>query len=280
MAQIVKVTARRGTFLHVRHGPLLIQNSPSVWKSVFEAITQLAKKEHCWFVRTNPLLADTDENRRLLGGLGGRPSAIHAMDGELCWVLDLDKSEDELLAQMRKTTRYEIRKAMKLGGEVKVGTGSDLTMFLRLYKETSFRHGFVPHQGIAQEFETFSGAGQAQLLLGSYKGEIIAGAIILFYGNQAIYHHGASARSPIPVSSLVQWEAIKIAKKRGFGFYNFWGIAPDDAPHHPWRGISLFKKGFGGHEVRYIHSHDIPISPLYLFSYAIESLRRELKGYS
>ncbi len=115
--------------------------------------------------------------------------------------------------------------------------------------------------------------------MAKHNGLPIAAAIILFFGGFAIYHHGASISTKIPGSYLLQWIAIKEAKKRGKKLYNFWGIAPSDKPNHPWRGISLFKQGFGGREVSFGHAQDLPISPFYAISYTIESARKLSRGY-
>ena len=200
------------------------------------------------------------------------------MDAEYCWVLDIDKSEDELLAAMRKTTRYEIRHAQKLG----IGNTfndqriSNIGEFLfALYDETSKRHGFVRHQGIEEEFEVFAAEKKSSIVFRSMITKTIAGAIILFYGNQAIYHHGASLTGKIPASYLIQWEAIREAKKRGFKLYNFWGIAPDDNPNHPWRGITLFKKGFGGRESIIFMLRTMPYQPCILFRRQLKASRKK-----
>jgi len=212
--------------------------------------------------------------------MGFRPAPIHAMDAEHCWVLAIDKSEDELLAGMRKTTRYEIRHAMKMGVTVTTSNNpEDLKHFFTLYKETSARHGFVGHKGIREEFEEFAASGSELLFLGSFEGRVIASALVMFYNNQAIYHHGASINTKVPASYLIQGEAMKEAKKRGIKVYNFWGIAPENSQNHPWSGITLFKKGFGGHEVQYIHAEDYPVSPLYIVPKAIEFVRKKMKGY-
>ncbi len=112
-----------------------------------------------------------------------------------------------------------------------------------------------------------------------HQGEVLAGAIILFWGNQAFYHHGASVSTKIPASYLLQWKAIIEAQKRGIKVYNLWGIAPEDKPNHPWRGLTLFKKGFGGREIKYIHAHDFPLSPFYTLARTVETVRRIKKGY-
>lgn len=277
---VLKVPARRGAFLHVRHGPVFVKHENKYWKEFLVFVKDLARKENAWFVRISPLIDDSDENRLFLQSFGMMPSAIHAMDAELSWVLDIDKPKEELLRGMRKTTRYEIRQAEKLGVEVTSSTNvKDVPAFLRLYEETSSRHGFVPHGGIEEEFEIFAKQDKAILLFGKYNQQILAGAVILFWGKQAIYHHGASLMSKIPASYLVQWQAIGEAQKRGVKVYNFWGIAPEEKLNHPWRGLTLFKKGFGGREVKYIHAHDLPVTPLYFIPRTIETIRRIRKGY-
>lgn len=278
--QTVDVRARRGAFLHVRHGPVLDKPTPALWRAVFQFLREEARKKHMWFVRMNPVLPATDELLGIFSSNGLRPAAIHRMDGEQCWVLDLSLSEDELLSGMRKTTRYEIKSAIKQGVEVFSTTNPvHLKEFFALYEQTSTRHGFVPHVGIREEFELFAKKHQAVLYLGKAEGKTLSAAIILYYGNQAIYHHGASVPSKIPASYAVQWEAIREAKKRGMNVYNFWGIAPENSPKHPWRGITLFKKGFGGREIDYIHAHDMPVSPLYILPRTVELVRRVSRGY-
>lgn len=280
IAQIVKIPAKRGTFLHIRHGPIFISHTKPYWTSILDHVKSLAHQEHAWFIRVSPLIANSEQHTALFSHLHFRPAAIHEVDAERCWVLDVDKSDEEILAGMRKTTRYEIKRAQKLHVSVQTSSNpADLSLFFRLYKETSKRHGFVTHQGIAEEFEVFANRQKALLLLGTYEGKILASAIVLFYGNQAIYHHGASVTSKIPASYLIQWEAIQEAKKRGIKLYNFYGIAPEDKPNHPWRGITLFKKGFGGREIEYIHAQDLAVSPLYVIPRAIETIRRLSRGY-
>ncbi len=255
IAQITKVSARRGTFLHVRHGP--------IGDVSMKDIVKLAKKEHAWFIRISPQVQKVPYP-------GLVPAPIHAMDAELCWVLDLDKSEEELLAGMRKTTRYEIKHAAAA-----ITKSKDIDKFMYLYDETSKRQKFVEHKGIREEFETLD----CDLFLASHEKELLAAAIIVYFGDEAIYHHGASLPNRVGASYLVQWEAIREAKKRGKKLYNFWGIAPDNKENHPWRGITLFKTGFGGRQVEFMHAQDLLVSPLAVIPRTIENLRKRLKGY-
>lgn len=279
-AQAVLVKAKRGTFLHVRHGPVVARpfmDNETVWQELLSELKQAAQREQAWFYRIGPLLPDTAATRALFSGLGLRPAPIHAMDAEYTWVLHLSDAETVILAHMRKTTRYLIRQAEKLG--VVVTESHEIDDFLRLYRQTAQRQKFVAHRGIEAEFAVFSSRRQAQLLVASQGGQVLATALIIYFGDQAIYHHGASVQSKVPASYLLQWYAICAAKKRGMQWYNFWGIAPEDKPNHPWQGITLFKKGFGGELRAFVHAHDAPLSPLYRLSASVEILRKRLKHY-
>lgn len=271
IAQTTVVRAKRGTFLHIRHGP--VWKNQNYWEEFKELIVPMVKKEGGWFVRISPLIENSEQNREMFKKLHLIPAPIHEVDAERCWVLDIDRSEDEILMGMRKTTRYEIRRAQKM--MISIHTGID--HFFDLYRQTSKRQSFVPHTGIIEEIKVFKK--DVVVLNASFENKTIASAIILFWGDQAIYHHGASIPSKISASYLIQWEAILEAKKRGKKLYNFWGIASDDKPNHPWRGITLFKKGFGGREINYLHAHDLPVSSLYIIPKSIETIRRIMKGY-
>lgn len=280
IAQLQKVTARRGTFLHIRHGPIFKSWNKKYVSFLLDYLRDLNKAHGASFIRVSPLIKNSPENKYLFKSLGFIDSPIHAQDAELCWVLDLDKDEQTLFSEMRKTTRYLIRQAQKLGVEiVKSRSKKDLDDFFGLYTQTAARQHFVKHKGIVEEFDKLIGDDQILLLKGYYEKKLLAAALIVFYNHQAIYHHSASVGQKIPVNYLLQWEAIKEAKKRLKKVYNFWGIAKEEKRRHPWRGLTLFKTGFGGKIIEYMHAQDLPFSLLYCTTYIVEWLRKTWKGY-
>lgn len=279
--QIIKVLARRGTFLHVRHGPVLTDCNSDALKNVIDFLTDLARKEKAAFIRISPLIKPDDILKQIFKKSGFIDSPLQNIDAENCWVLDLDKSEEELLKGMRKTTRYLIRWALKNNVVItKTDDFKNLKDFQSLYDLTSKRHHFIKHTAIREEFEIFASSNQALLFKGYYQNKLLAAAIIIFYQNQAIYHHSASIDQKIPVNYLLQWEVIKEAKKRGLPVYNFWGISPSQKKNHPWNNLTLFKKGFGGREVVYNHCQDLPLNKFsYLATFLVEYIRKTLKGF-
>ena len=138
VALIVVVTARRGTFFFVPHGPIFKSNEflqPSL-KALSVFLGSIHKKYNASFVRISPLLEDTQHNDSLFSKLGYRSAPIY-MHAENSWVLPLDKTKDELLAGMRKTTRNLIRRGDKDGVEViRDHSNSNLQEFCKLYGET------------------------------------------------------------------------------------------------------------------------------------------------
>ena len=279
--QIMIVRARRATYLHIRHGPILERHTLANWKQVLAYLQTIARQEGAWFLRFSPQIDDTPYNVKLFTVLGLRPSITHEVDAERCMLLPLAQTEDALLSAMRKSTRYEIRRSEKMDIHVVRSLDpKDLEKFFDLYRATSKRQHFVEHEGVAEEFAVYAKTGNAVLLLGYYEQTLMSAAIILFSGNQAIYHHGASIPSKAPVNYAVQWAAIRMARERGLAWYNFWGVSPQVNISHPWAGHSLFKRGFGGMETVKIHAQDYPISPLYGLTRAFEWWQERRRGYS
>jgi lipid II:glycine glycyltransferase (peptidoglycan interpeptide bridge formation enzyme) len=302
VALVIKVEAKRGTFLFVPHGPNL-RNSKSetlnpkqilnskfkILNTLLEKLKEIAKEEKCDFIRIAPILERNEENEKIFKDLGFRQAPIH-IHPELTWELDLSPSENELLMAMRKTTRYLIRQAQK-NKEIEIEEENNLEgieKFNQIYQLTKERHSFVPFslEYLKNEFLAFSKENQVSVFLGKYKGEIVSGGIFIIWQKIGFYHHGASSQKypKIPVSYLLLWEAIKKAKNLGCQKFNFWGIAPITSDlkiqnlNHPWAGLTLFKIGFGGYKKEYVKTQDLIISKKYWLNFIVEKLRKVKRG--
>lgn len=282
VCQIVEIKAKRGHYLHLRHGPVLLEFSPEHFDFFLHAIKKLAKEKGAGFLRLSPLLKKDAIDEIFFKHRKFLPAPIHILDAEVGWMLEITKSEEELLKDMRKSHRYLIRKALAMPITIhKTKDPSQIDFFFPLYEELAQRKNFVPHRAIKEEYEIFSKDDECLLFLAEYEGKIISVALIDFVRDMAIYRHSASlhAFQHIPSSYLIQWQAILEAKKRGMRRYHFWGIADSDSPKHPWQGLTLFKTGFGGEKVEFVHAQDLPLSPKYWFTFAVEMLTKIKKGY-
>ncbi len=190
--------------------------------------------------------------------------------------VDLSLNEEELLAAMHEKTRYNIRLAQKKN--VEVTEGENLGSFIRLLESTERRQGFYSHPPEYYEtlWETLRPSQMVYLLSA---GEMAA-IMLLRYKDTLYYVYGGSdpkyRENMAP--HLLHWEAMKLGKKLGCQIYDLWGSyknRPEETD--PWWGIYRFKKGFGGKEVTFPPTVDIPLSPLYSLYPLAEKFRRFLR---
>ncbi len=200
-------------------------------------------------------------------------------------ILDLSKSEEELLSDMKSKWRYNVRLAAKKGVKVRaVRAGDehferDVASFYDIYKTTAERDGIGLHP--LSYYEDLLERGKKSedsdvvLYIASHEGEDLAAIVVLFQKSESIYLYGCSSnekRNLMP-AYLVQWTAICDAKKFGSRIYDFYGIPPTNDEKHPMHGLYLFKTGFGGKEIHRPGSFDVPLSVIYFFYVLAENAR-------
>ncbi|MFA4830712.1 MAG: peptidoglycan bridge formation glycyltransferase FemA/FemB family protein [Patescibacteria group bacterium] len=281
----VSVSAKRGKFLYLPYGPILDFNNQTLLNSFIDFLKKFAIENKFDFVRFSPFANQTELRLDALKKLGLRSAPMHML-AETTWLLDINISSDELLANMKKNHRNLIRRCAKEGVRIEKKVDQKmLDQFNCLHDETVKKHRFYrfSREYINNEFRAFASTGNA-VVFESYlpDGRLDASAIIIYYGNMAVYRHAASLNlnNKIPTSYLIQWEAINEAKRRGIKWYNFWGIAPEGASqNHPFTGIAHFKKGFGGFQKNLLHCHDLPITNRYWLNWVIETFRRIKRGF-
>jgi lipid II:glycine glycyltransferase (peptidoglycan interpeptide bridge formation enzyme) len=275
---LIGYETRLGNYLYIPRGPLLNWNNLQVFDQVIKKSKEVAEEDKAIFIKMDPLLAETDGNRSIFKERGFTP-AVGFVQVEDAWLLPLEKPEDELLMDMRKTTRYLVRAELKQGIAVEMSDKvDDIKFFVDLLYSTASRKNFVNHpkEYYIKQFEVLSKDNQMRVFKSTKGGKTLAMAVVAFYGDTAYYLHGASVEGSGSVGYSLQWEIIKEAKSRGIKTYNFWGVIKDKSfkPGHPWYGFSLFKRGFGGYKYTYIRAQDLPLSPKYwLYRYA-EKFRR------
>ncbi len=284
---LVSIKAKRGNFLLIQHGPSFDSSIDinKVLPFLLVELKKIAKQEGSSFIRLAPLLIRNEANNKLFQDLGFRLSPMHASAYEATWKLDISLEEEELLKNMRKTTRYLIRQAEK-NTDIKIDKSDsleDLAIYQKLNAAVASRQKFVPFSNnyIKKEFEVFSQEKNVLWLFGKYQDEIVAGALVVFWQGIAFYHQAASlgkfAKLSIPY--LLQWEAIKEAKRRNCKLYDFWGyIDPQKEKRHPWAGPTLFKMGFGGKSYEYVKTQDLPLSYKYWLTFVFEKIRKIKRG--
>ena len=202
-----------------------------------------------------------------------KPSGRHIYP-EATRIVDLTKSEEEILSQMKQKGRYNIRLAER--SAVSGQRSEDASLFHKLVQATSKRDAFIPHSlGHYQKFLELPGS---FLLIATKDDTPIAGLIGVIHGDTGIYYYGASSykHRSLMAPYLLQWEAMKYCKSQGCSQYDLFGIAPPDSPpDHPWSGITNFKEKFGGNVITYPKEHQIIHRP---YAKHMLDLARRVRG--
>jgi lipid II:glycine glycyltransferase (peptidoglycan interpeptide bridge formation enzyme) len=258
-------------WLEVPRGPLF-ENDENL-KMILDKIQQIGKDEKSVFIRLSsyePMSAGDPSSKV---GMTTRALKIakHDHHPETSLVIDLDQSEEEILAQMKPKGRYNIKVAEK--HNVTVSQSKDVEAFYNLLQKTGGRDGFSLHPKSYYEDMMESLGDNVQLLLAKYEDQVIAGGIFVYLDEWGIYYYGASDYNfrNVMAPYLIQWEAIKEAKKRECKYYDFLGIAPENQKNHPWAGVTEFKKKFGGRIVDYPKAQ---VMVLRQFWYLLYKLRK------
>ena len=271
--------AKRGRYLEIPCGPLLDWKNKKVTREIFAKIKKIAQAENCVFVRVRPQLINNDENLKLLAELGLKKAPMH-LAAEHTVIIDLTQPEDELLASMRRQTRYDVRRADKLGIVVEKSNGEDIFKeFRKVQADTAKRQNFIPPnlKTLLAEREAF----EKNIMIYTAKtseGAPIAYGMIIKDGKEGDYYEAASTplNRKMPGAHALLWQVMKDLKSEGYERFNLWGIAPAGQPNHRYAGVTTFKTGFSDNIVIYVPAHDMIISKIkYLKNWAVETIRRK-----
>ncbi len=186
--------------------------------------------------------------------------------------LDLSGSEEEWLKRMKPKTRYNLRLSEKKGVTIRKGDLKDLHLLYKMYAETSVRDAFtIRNENYYQSvWGLFISKKMALPLIAEYGGRPIAGLLLFWIGKRAWYLFGMSTdqnRDFMP-NYLLQWEAMREARKAGCNTYDLWGAPDIFDPSDPMWGVYRFKEGLGARAIRTVGAWDYTTRPGYYNLYS------------
>ncbi|MDQ0679489.1 lipid II:glycine glycyltransferase (peptidoglycan interpeptide bridge formation enzyme) [Arthrobacter pascens] len=267
-----------GKVLYAPYGPAA--SSPGAFDAALAALEDVARSCGAVFVRIEPVSAGlempaaTEELRRR----GLQPAPVNQQP-ELSWIVDLDGDFKEVLAAMKPVNRNLYRNIHKKGVTFRTSQDpDDIRILLNFLHMTARRNGFKPQSDeyLTQVAGSLMPAGAATLFIAELHGGPIAAALAYDSADTRTYAHAAlddshrklSAGIPLLVTLMAD------AKERGLKHVDLWGVAPADQPDHKWAGFTAFKKSFGGREVSYPGTWDLPVKKL---RYSAYQLARKLR---
>jgi peptidoglycan pentaglycine glycine transferase (the first glycine) len=173
--------------------------------------------------------------------------------------LDLNASKKDLLSQMKRQTRQNIRRSAREGIEVREGGPEDMATFYKIHEETSQRQNFSPYpeKYFQKMWDVLAARGNLVNIVADYEGEVVSSLLIVPFGHTVIAKTlGWSGNYPKKrPNDAVFWGAICWAKDRNYRCFDMEGIhrasamavlAGSSLPEEHRRSPDFFKLGYGG----------------------------------
>ncbi len=267
---LIKSAPLLGNYLYVPYGPVFhkVENFEKYLPDFLNDLKKFSQEKNCFVIEFDPLIGELQEQEN------SSESILPYLDKKIREVLqdngfqiskrnfqpkyklfyDLTKSEEELMMQMKKNTRYNVRLAEKKGVEVEITKMSSprarekIDQFYDLLLETQKRakgYPIRPKSTFEQLLGEFKDLDNLEIFTASYQGDVIAMNISEFTNYWSSSFYGASNRlhPEVKAAYLLRWKSIQRAKEKGCKVYDFWGIVPDSKQH---QGYSEAKIRFGG----------------------------------
>ena len=238
-------------------GPVVSGKTQIKKEGVYEVLFAYLKKIDCIFLRTEPADKIINSKFKVHRSIDINPPAT--------LILDLSKSEDDILKNMHQKTRYNFNLAQKK--EIRVEEKKDFVVLWSLMNETGKRDSFRLHA--KDHYEKILASSLTRQWVAYANDKPIACCVFIGFGNTFTYLYGASSYESrsLMAPHLLQWEGIKMGKRLGYKWYDFFGVAPkiNDGdeyfcdPKHQYAGVTRFKLGFGGEPYQTTGTWDIVI---------------------
>ena len=277
-------------FWYVPHGPVLdyADARAGEWlRAVVIGLREVGRGSRVIAAKLEPRIEADAPATTLFARLRPDPRPVQVGQTRVVELTD----DEALLASFDKDTRYAVRRSQREGVEIRVLTdASDVAPIDALHGlvvETQRRAGFPlpPLERYRIAWHALGGASRASIVEARRGDELLASGMLVVEGDHSFYLFSGSRREDAGepkhyASYLLQWEMMRRARDLGSRLHDLWGIAPAGAgPEHAWHGVGLFKKGFGGREVRWAGTWDVVIDPtLYRLRSAVAMARSAIPG--
>lgn len=206
--------------------------------------------------------------------------------------MDLRKTEDELMADMDKKTRYNVRYAGRKGVEVEFHYPDKdkhteqievVRQFYEMLIQMTTRKGYadkLPSLAFFEKaWEKYQGTKEIGIALAKHENGIASANFTMFYKHWAGSYYTANLVTKefrrLRASYLLKWETILEAKRQGKTIFDMWGYVPNLPKDHSEYGYGQFKFGFNPVKREFCGRMIKPLNPAKFYLWAgLGELRR------
>lgn len=180
-------------------------------------------------------------------------------------LIDLTPPEEIIFHSFTEAKRRAVRKALK--NNISSIESDDISKLIKVKNKSAGLFGFITTSGAKEMWKAFSPNNATTVLAFEHlntpdisdthvKTAIpVAGIFLIFWEDIAYYWIAGATNKGKKLSAptLLVWEAVKIAKRRGMKQFDFVGVWDERFPkdNKDWLGFTKFKEGFGGNTLYY-----------------------------
>lgn len=255
-----------GKYLFCPYGPTLATADITTLKLALNALTQIARKQQAFFIRIEPPYNSPSESD--LKALGLKKS--HDIDPAHTWVLDLTQPEEKIFADMEKEKGRLWRNCHKKGISMRqTQDPAEIDILMAMLSKVGSQNHFIPQD--KEHLLNQMKAGFATLYIAELDGAPIAASLVYDHDGVRYYAHAAAdyEHRKLAAGSILLVQMIIDAKANGTKVFDFWGITTSEDKNHPWYGFSQYKRSFGGAQVDYAGTWDLPLQPVKYHLYQV-----------
>jgi len=270
MIYISRIPKTKYTHLYCPRGPVVDDGDAETLKELCDEARKIAKEFNAYELSIDPDITEKDTGYFAdlvragfaLNNTKRRPEYLQARYVFRLYMEGM--TADEIFANFHSKTRYNVRLATRKEVTCRIGTKEDLPAFVEVMKETAVRDGFLARSlSYFEEMYDILGPEHLRLYLMEYNGEVLAGAVTIYYDDKMWYLYGASSnreRNRMP-NYLMQWEMIQWAVEKGCRIYDFRGVT-GDMEKTLLEGLVRFKAGFGAVQDDFVGKMDMIFMPV------------------
>lgn len=257
---LIKQKTKLGSYWLAPYGPFLSDNK--AFPEALKTIKNEAKKQNISWVTVEPFGRKLSYDPKKLG----LKAVEKSYNPAFTVVNDLGIDEAKRWSALSPTFRNLINRSGKRGLNFRTSTDpSEINIFTDMLDKVAKRKKINLHNEkyFKTQAKILMPAKSAFLELAYYENKPVASALILQNGKVAHYAYAGSypeARK-LEAGTVLVWQAMQNAAKRGVRWFDLFGVAPPDAPTgHPWLGFSTFKRKFGGEDIILGDTWQLPIN--------------------
>ena len=257
-----------GRLWYVPAGP--VAESPQGTLDASQRLAEFARTQGAFLLKVEPRLVKSESTMQLFRAVGFVP-VVRVLPNESTILLDISGEESDVMLRFSGSTRTKIRKADKIGFDVRrvETTDENCRIMYDLLGETGEgKFQLRPYEYYRDFWRTFQESGRGQLVLGFDEGAPVAGMFGVVLGKTSGYKDGASTKSrrlPNGAMYRMQWELILWGRERGAEIHDLVGSPPSDQlddTDHPLYGVGQYKLRLSKNVTDYVGALDLPLRPL------------------